>query len=116
MKTLFIFNDAPYGNERCYNGLRLAASVAKLEGQSVKIFLIGDASASAKSGQKLPQGYYNIEVMIRNVLRQNGEVGVCGTCIDARGITAAELMEGAKRSTMDELTAWTIWADKVLVF
>ena len=116
MKNLFIFNDAPYGNERCYNGLRLAASVARREGEEVKIFLIGDAAASAKGGQKVPQGYYNIEVMLKAVARHKGEIGVCGTCIDARGITEGELMEGTKRSTMEELTNWTVWADKVLVF
>lgn len=26
--TLFILNDAPYGNERAYNGLRLAGALA----------------------------------------------------------------------------------------
>ena len=116
MKTLFILNDAPYGTERSYNGLRLAVSLAKREGEQVKVFLIGDASSCAKKGQKLPQGYYNIEIMIKNVARQNSEVGVCGSCMDARGITEPELMEGAKRSSLDELTNWTLWADKVIVF
>jgi uncharacterized protein involved in oxidation of intracellular sulfur len=41
---------------------------------------------------------------------------LCGTCMDARAITDAELMEGARRSTMDELAAETLAADKVLVF
>ncbi|HAZ13888.1 MAG: hypothetical protein A2X86_12925 [Bdellovibrionales bacterium GWA2_49_15] len=116
MKTLFILNDAPYGTERSYNGLRLAGSLAKLEGEQVKVFLMGDAASCPKKGQKLPQGYYNIEIMIKNVARLNSEVGVCGSCMDARGITEPELMEGAKRSTLDELTNWTLWSDKVIVF
>ena len=116
MKTLFILNDAPYGTERSYNGLRLAGSLAKREGEQVKVFLMGDAASCSKKGQKLPQGYYNIELMIKNVARQNSEVGVCGTCMDARGIGETELLEGAKRSTLDELTGWTLWADKVIVF
>ena len=115
MKTLFILNDAPYGTERSYNGLRLAGSVAKREGEEVKLFLIGDAASCAKNGQKLPQGYYNIEIMLKSVAR-HGEVGVCGTCMDARGMTEAELIEGTKRSTLDELTNWTVWADKVITF
>ena len=41
---------------------------------------------------------------------------LCGTCMDARGVAEAELMEGARRSTMDELAAETIAADKTLVF
>ena len=50
------------------------------------------------------------------VIRHGGTVGVCGSCIDARGITDGELAEGARRSSLDELTAWTIEADRVLTF
>lgn len=114
-KTLFILNDAPYGTERSYNGLRLAGALAKREGEEVKVFLIGDAAACAKAGQQVPNGYYKIENMIRAVSRR-GDVGVCGTCMDARGITDAELTEGTKRSTLDELTDWTQWAERTLVF
>lgn len=116
MKTLFILNDAPYGSERSYNALRLARSLSKAGGEEVKVFLIGDAAACAKAGQKVPQGYYNIGDMMGMVLRAGAEVGVCGTCIDARGIAETDLVQSAHRSTMDELTAWTQWADKVLVF
>lgn len=116
VKTLFILNDAPYGTERSYNGLRLAGALSKHEDEEVKVFLIGDAAACSKRGQKVPQGYYNIEVMLKNVLTHGASVGVCGTCLDARGFTDTELMEGASRSTMAELTDWTVWADKVLVF
>jgi len=116
MKTLFILNDAPYGSERSYNGLRLAGSLSKAEGEEVKMFLIGDAAACAKSGQKVPEGFYNIQVMLGRVLRNNGQIGVCGTCMDARGIAETELAEGTRKSTLAELTAWTQWADKVIVF
>ena len=116
MKTLFILNDPPYGTERSYNGLRLAGTLAKREGEEVRVFLIGDAAASAKRGQKVPQGYYNAEVMLGTVTRRGGIVGVCGTCMDARGITAEELASGTHRSTMEELADWTLWADRVVTF
>jgi uncharacterized protein involved in oxidation of intracellular sulfur len=116
VKTLFILNDAPYGSERPYNALRLAGSLSKAEGEEVKVFLIGDAAACAKSGQKVPEGYYNIQVMLGRVVRNRGQVGVCGTCIDARGIAESELLEGTHKSSLAELTAWTQWADKVIVF
>lgn len=116
MKTLFILNDPPYGTERSYNGLRLAGALAKREGQEVKLFLIGDASSCCKKGQKVPPGFYNTELMIKGLLRQKGEVGICGTCMDARGITNEELIEGAFRSTLEQLTDWTVWADKVITF
>jgi uncharacterized protein involved in oxidation of intracellular sulfur len=116
MKTLFLLNDAPYGTERSYNGLRLAGSLSKAEGEEVKVFLIGDAANCAKAGQKVAEGFYNIQVMLSRVIRNRGEVGVCATCMDARGITDSELVEGTHRSTLAELTTWTQWADKVIVF
>ena len=116
MKTLFILNDAPYGSERSYNGARLAGSLSKIDGEEVKVFLIGDAAACAKGGQKVPEGFYNIQLMLNRVARNGGKIGVCGTCMDARGMAETELVEGAQRSTLAELTAWTQWAEKVLVF
>ena len=116
MKTLFILNDAPYGSERAYNGVRLAGSLSKIETEEVKLFLIGDAAACAKGGQKVPEGFYNLQVMLGRVVRNGVPIGVCGTCLDARGIAETELIEGSHKSTMAELTAWTQWADKVVVF
>ena len=115
-KTLFILNDPPYGTERSYNALRLAGALAKREGEEVRLFLMGDAASCAKGNQKVPQGYYNVELMLKAVARHGGQIGVCGTCMDARGIAETELAEGARRSTLDELTDWTLEADKVLVF
>lgn len=115
-KTLFILQDAPYGTERSYNALRLAGSLSRREGEEVKIFLLGDAAACGKAGQKVPGGYYNLELMLKSPLQHGAEVGVCGTCLDARGIAEAELTPGARRSTLDELTTWTLWADRTLVF
>jgi uncharacterized protein involved in oxidation of intracellular sulfur len=116
MKTLFILNDPPYGTERSYNALRLARNLLAKEKGEVRVFLMGDAAACAKAGQKVPQGYYNIGDMLGAVARRKGEIGVCGTCMDARGIGEADLIEGALRGTLDELTEWTAWADKILSF
>lgn len=117
MKILLILNDPPYGTERVYNGLRLAASLAAgPEGAVVSVFLLGDAVIAARSGQRTPDGYYNVERMLAGVLRKGGSVLVCGTCMDARGLASADLVAGAARSTMAELAELTVGADKVLVF
>jgi uncharacterized protein involved in oxidation of intracellular sulfur len=113
--TLFILNDAPYGNERAYNGLRLAGALAAKENLSVRLFLMADAVGCAKTGQKVPEGYYNVQLMLGKVLRK-GEVGLCGTCMDARGLRDEEIIDGARRSTLAQLADWTAEADKVLVF
>lgn len=117
MKTLLILNDAPYGSERVYNGLRLVLALAKADAaRQVTVFLMADAVLAAKAGQRTPDGYYNVERMLKGVMAAKGEVLVCGTCLDARGISEAELMTGARRSSMDALAAATLVADKVLVF
>jgi uncharacterized protein involved in oxidation of intracellular sulfur len=115
MQHLLILNDPPYGTERSYNALRLARQLGKMEGETVRLFLMGDAVACAKSGQKVPEGYYNVQLMVGKVLRK-GDVGLCGTCMDARGMREDEVIEGARRSTLAQLADWTIEADKVLVF
>lgn len=112
---LFILNDAPYGNERAYNALRLAGSLVTKEDVRVRIFLMADAVGCAKGHQKVPEGYYNTQLMLTKVIRK-GEVGLCGTCMDARGLSESEVISGAKRSTLAQLADWTVEADKVLVF
>ena len=113
--TLFILNEAPYGSERSYNALRLAGALCAREGQEVRVFLMADAVGCARAGQKVPEGYYNMALMLGKVLR-SGEVGLCGTCMDARGMTEVDMIEGAHRSTLAQLAEWTVAADKVLVF
>ena len=74
-KILMILNDSPYGSERCYNGLRTALALLKQEGVELKLFLYGDAVGCVKSGQKLPSGHYNAEVVIKNLERSGVEIG-----------------------------------------
>src|SRR3546814_6492765 len=77
-----------------------------LAANHVSVFLMADAVSGCKAGQKTPDGYYNVERMLRRVTNNaQGEVLLCGTCLDARGIKDEEVMPGARRSTMDELAA-----------
>ncbi len=117
MDALFVLNTAPYGDERAYNALRLAHALHKHDSDgAVTVFLMADAVAAAKSGQATPEGYYNMERMPKRVLAAKGRVLLCGSCMDARGLKDEEIVEGARRSTMDELAKATLAADKVLVF
>jgi uncharacterized protein involved in oxidation of intracellular sulfur len=116
MKILLIINDPPYGTERCFNAMRLALALQKEEEKpEITIFLMADAVLCAKSGQKTPDGYYNLERMIKRAVRQ-AEVVLCGTCLDARGIEESELIAGTTRGTMPQLAGLTLAADKVLIF
>ena len=117
MKILFILNDPPYGTERCYNALRLARTLLTKEPEAeLTMFLMADAVVAARKGQKTPDGYYNMERMLKRVIADKGAVLLCGACMDARGMTGNDIIDGAGRSTMDALADATISADRVLVF
>ncbi len=113
-QALLILNDPPYGTKRSYNGLRLAKAL-RADGVEVYVFLLTDAVTCAKKGQKVPEGYYNLELRIKN-LAKNNTVLLCATFMNARGLDDSEVVEGASRSTMKELVEITKQADRVLVF
>lgn len=142
MNILLLINDAPYGTEKAYNAMRLAMTLQKDHPTvQVNIFLMADAVSCAVPSQNTPQGYYNIERMLKSVLGKGGKVKACGTCADARGIRNVQLArqpdrslagqtrstepfgraegglaEGAEISNMSELAQWTVEADKVFTF
>lgn len=117
MKILLVFNDPPYGTEPTYNGLRLATALLKADKEGgITVFMMGDAVISARRGQKTSDGYYNLEHMLKRIVAGKGVVLLCGKCMDARGMIDDGIMNGSRRSTMDELTAASMAADRVLVF
>jgi len=106
-----------YGTERVFNAFLLAHALLVQDADAdITAFLMADAVAGARQGQKTSDGYYNIERMLKRVIIGKGRVLLCGTCMEARGMTGDDIIEGARRSTMDELAEATITADKVLVF
>ena len=116
-KILILINDAPYGTEKAYNGLRLAMQIQKdYENSELYVFLMADAVTCALPNQNTPNGYYNIERMVRAVILKNGKVKLCGSCAEARGLKELILIEGAELSTMKELTQLTIECDKMITF
>ena len=117
MSLLLILNDPPYGTERSYNGLRLAIALKKESPEiTVNVFLIGDAVACAVSGQKTPDGYYNLERMIRALVTKKVTIKCCGTCMDARGLNEESLVSGVERGSMGDLAKWSLESDETITF
>ncbi len=111
-----VINDGPYGSERPYNALRLAMALVRQGEQDLRLFLMGDAVVCALAGQNTPQGYYNIERMLRG-LTGRATISTCSTCMDARGIKDEDLIEGiARGSTSPQLAEWVATSDKVVTF
>ncbi len=114
---LIIINDAPYGTEKAYNALRIANQLNKNHSDiQVCIFLMADAVNCAVAGQKTPNGYYNIERMMKFSLNKGTKIKLCGSCSDARGLTAEQIIEGTEISNMEELGNWIASADQALTF
>ncbi|HEX9653877.1 MAG TPA: DsrE family protein [bacterium] len=117
MKILLIINDAPYGSEKAYNALRLAMTLQKEHTDTeIWIFLMADSVTCALPTQSTPQGYYNVERMLKAIINKGGQIKACGSCSEARGIKGLALLAGVEISTMSQLTKWTVEADKVLTF
>jgi uncharacterized protein involved in oxidation of intracellular sulfur len=112
---VFIINEAPYGNEKPWNALRLAKALVAIH-QKVKIFLLGDAVALAKRGQQTPTGYYNLAQMVADLIGSGADVRACGTCIGARGLKSEELVDGVVVGKMLDLAHWVEEGSKVLNF
>lgn len=116
MNVLVLLQGPAYGDERSYNGLRLAGSLAKRDDVTVRIFCFGDAVTCALDGQNVPDGYYHLDRMLSAAAHHGAEIGLCGTCMDARGITADMIVDTTRRSSLDEVTDWVLWADKTITF
>ena len=115
MLWTIIVNDPPYESEKPWNAFRLASSAIS-QGIDVRLFLMGDSVASAKTGQRTPDGFYNMEKMLRAMLNKGVVVKACGTCINARGLDISELVEGVERGSMKVLVEWIRDSDKVINF
>ena len=117
MKILIIINDAPYGTEKAYNALGIANQLNKDNPDvEVRIFLIADVANCAIAGQTTPNGYYNIERMLKLSLNNGAKVKICGSCAEARRLINLSLIKGAEISNLAELTNWVLDSDKVLTF
>lgn len=115
-RILIVVNGPAYGSDETFNAIRLATALTRRDDSSVRVFLMGDAVGCAVAGQQTPDGYYTLDRMLRTIARHGGTVACCGTCLDARGLTKEQLIVEAERSTIDDLAAWTVEADKLLTF
>jgi len=110
-----IINEAPYAKERALSALRFAAT-CDLEGHKVKIWLFENGVYLAKKGQKPAQGLINYGQNLENLIQGGVEVKACVVCVEARGLTQADLFDGVRIATVHELVEWTVNSDKVIVF
>jgi uncharacterized protein involved in oxidation of intracellular sulfur len=117
MKTLIIINDAPYGTEKAFNALRIANQINKdFPEQEVVIFLMADGVNCAIPNQNTPNGYYNVERMLKLAVNKGSKLLLCGSCMEARGLKGVSLIEGANESSMAELARTIMESERILTF
>jgi uncharacterized protein involved in oxidation of intracellular sulfur len=117
MKLLIVLNESPYGSERAFNALRLAAAhLADPPGSEVWLFLLSDGVYCAMPNQLRPDGSTCIEAMLKAAIEQGAKVKACITCMDHRGLFGTPLVEGVEHGNMADLAAWTAQADQVVPF
>ena len=114
-KVTIVLQEAPYGNEKVWNALRLSQAL-QTTGVQVRIFLYGDSVVAAKKGQNPPQGYYNVADMLAGILKKGGEVRSCLTCSRARGLVQDDYIEGAVIGKTLDLAHWIKEGGQVLTF
>jgi uncharacterized protein involved in oxidation of intracellular sulfur len=115
MKILFLLNDAPYGGDKNYNALRTAIHLQKQDkNNQVWVFLMSDSVTCALPGQKETMGQYNIGEMLTNIIKHGGEVKLCTSCAESRGVNA--IIPGTELGSLGDLTKWITESDKALTF
>jgi len=115
MKILFLLNDAPYGSDKNYNALRTAIQLQKQDATiKIWVYLMSDSVTGALPGQKEKTGQYNIGEMLANIIHHGGEVKLCTSCAESRGVSS--VIPGAVLGTLPDLTKWIVESDKALTF
>lgn len=110
-----VINEAAYGKERAWNALRLAMAMM-VKNMRVNIFLLEDGVTLAKRGQHPPEGYYNLEKMLTDLVQSGAKVRACGTCLQARGMSQNDLVSGVEVGKMLDLVQWVKESMSVLTF
>jgi len=110
-----VINEAAYGKERAWNALRLAMAMMTKD-VKVNIFLLEDGVTVAKKGQLPPEGYYNLEKMLAQLVQRGTKVRACGTCLQARGLNQNDLVPGVETGKILDLVEWIKESKSVLSF
>ena len=113
--VVFVVNDAPYASERGRHALKLAQALRRRR-VPVRLFLMGDAVAVAKLGQESGAPERNLETLLLQALAAGAEVRLCDSCLDRRGLTDDEIVNGVWRCGIDEFAAAVAGAGRVVTF
>ena len=108
MKALLILNDATYGSERTYTiaTRRSAREITRSPGPRLPA---RGRAGCVKAGQKVLEGFCNIQLMLDQVVRHKGEIGACGTCWIREASGQANSLRVCTAARWTSFVQWTAW-------
>lgn len=113
MNVLIILNEGPLTGEKAYNALRIGTQFLK-DGHQLKLYLIGDGVYNVMGNTKAAPGAFHIEAMMEEIVKLGGDVKMCTTCGNTRGLADLKIVQGATWTNLKTLTDWVIECDKVI--
>ena len=109
-----VISESPYGREKPYTALRFALS-SLVDEHNVNLFLVQDGVFVGLKEQA-PKQYPNHFELLETFLEEGGKLRVCGVCINARGVSQEDLIDGAEVVGMHEFVDWVAESGNVLMF
>lgn len=113
-KFTVVISESPYGREKAYTALRFAIT-ALIDEHNVNLFLVQDGVFVGLKEQA-PKQYPNHFELLENFVEEGGKLRICGVCINARGISNSDLIDGAEVVGMHDFVEWVAESEKVLMF
>lgn len=108
----FLLRTGPYTSQNTDTCYHLTMRLLK-RGHQVKIFLYEDGVLNVNRGIKSPQER-NIGKMMQELADAGVEIKVCGTCAGFRGVTRAEVIQGARLAGTAVLAGFLAKCDRFI--
>ncbi len=113
--VLIILSDAPYEGDATWNALRLAGTLAE-RGSPVRIFVMNDAIDVVRAGSMPLGSEFDLQAMLRDLLKKGARLKICTTCVNRCGIGHGEVIPEAVMASMADLAEWIVESDRSVVF
>ena len=113
--VLIILSDAPYEGDATWNALRLAGTLAE-RGSPVRIFVMYDAIDVVRAGSMPAGSEFDLQAMLRDLLKKGARLKICTTCVNRCGIGHGEVIPEAVMASMADLAEWVVESDRTVVF
>ncbi len=104
----------PYGSRNLTFVLKLSKAAVE-KGHNVKLWLSADSTTVLKKNQHKYKKRFHLEEDIKELLEKEVEIVACESCVEMRGVTEEDLIEGVPMKTMTWFMEAALTADASLL-